>query len=70
MKRPMIRRRATGCKIARVLAAALAGGTMWTSCETRLKQSVAGGAEQFLLGLLSPDNPEGLGSLFLPDEDS
>jgi hypothetical protein len=53
-------------KAIRTIMAALLGGSVLTSCDTRLKQAVVGGTQQFVLGLFNPDNPDGFGSLFFP----
>jgi hypothetical protein len=41
------------------VVAVLAGGSAFTSCDTRMKSAVLGGAENFVYGLLDP-------SLWLP----
>jgi hypothetical protein len=43
-------------RIGCVLAAALAGGTVFTSCDTRVREAVIGGSKDFLFTLLSPSN--------------
>lgn len=45
-----------GRRMARILAMALAGGTMFSSCETRVRDAVVGGSKNLLFSLLSPDN--------------
>ena len=47
--------RATQSKIAKTLAAALAGGTVLGTCQTRLKESIVSGTTDYLLyTLLDP----------------
>jgi hypothetical protein len=47
--------RATQVRIAKMLAAALAGGSVLGTCQTRFKESVVNGAREYLLyTLLDP----------------
>lgn len=46
-------------KLVRILAAALAGGTVLTSCDSRFKQSVVGGSQQYLFGILNAEQVGG-----------
>ena len=48
--------RATQTKIAKTIAAALAGGTVLGTCQTRLKESIVNGSTEYLYMLLSPEN--------------
>lgn len=49
--------RATQSKIAKTLAAVLAGGTILGTCQTRFKESVVSGSRDYLLyTLLDPAN--------------
>ncbi len=41
-------------KLAMTLAAALAGGSLLSTCETRLKDAVVGGTKNYFFSLLSP----------------
>ena len=46
-------------RLVRILAAALAGGTVVTSCDSRLKQSVVSGSQQYLFGFLNAEQVSG-----------
>jgi hypothetical protein len=53
--------RATQVRIAKTLAAALAGGTLMGTCQTRFKESVVQGTRDYLLyTLLDPTTLVGL----------
>ena len=41
-------------KLAMTLAAALAGGSMLSTCETRLKDAVVGGTKDYFFSILNP----------------
>ena len=42
-------------RLAVTLAAALVGGSMLSTCDTRLRDAVVSGSKQYFFGLLSPD---------------
>ena len=58
--------RASKSKIARTLAIALAGGSMFSACDTRFKQGVVSGTESFLYNTLL--NPSVIVNLLVPSE--
>ena len=45
-------------KLSTLLALAVGGGTLFSGCQTRIKEAFVGGTKDFLTTLLSPDNVE------------
>ncbi len=54
-------------KVAAVLAAALAGGTVFSTCSGRLKDGVVRGSKDYLASLLDPTQ---IATLLLEPDDS
>jgi hypothetical protein len=59
--------RQTRCKLARFLAVAVTGGTLLSSCPTRLKEGIVAGSTDYLYTLL---NPTSIVALFTDSSDS
>lgn len=50
----MIRARSRMARLALAIAASITGGSVFSACETRLKDALVEGSTQFLYGLLDP----------------
>lgn len=54
------RRSAVRSKLAAVLLAVSCGGTLFSACETRVKDAFVGGTRDYFLSLFDPQSASGL----------